>query len=917
MLKELSWYIETNRFSNLIDEIEEKAEAYRKARLDSLEETDQLREEFRYLCQWHMEKSGYRAGESSFIDVDAEFISGENLNRKALDVFEKEIIKAHMYQKHLWEFIGTTGSMTVITKTEMENNGQNYENYLPLEFKRNNEIKSPISNILSENPNSVPIYIYPDGAISTEYDRTKSRARFDTIKDKSGFDWSHKGWDPNYEIQKNDWHGEFDEAGTWTMVRKEEQNEDQKYAGAKFKQIPEIEILKDRDTGILYDPKYSLLAKFQRVYLLTNGDIYGAETTDTYGTIRLIKNAMNEMGITSIHAICGGKNKPTDISVAAIHKNNSIKNTDSKKNVQSDEKILELYGKLLGNTLEARASIKTEKEYAKIKKDLLKKQENVKTAKYGRKLAEKIETAKAGGVTGKDIVNAVMTGRIDVPISVFDEHDKTLTGLTDEEFSILQNYAVPDTKKQLFSTAVLNLLIERKTIASSGRSMQELFDIAYDDIVHEKKTNEILSIETSFSELCHNPEKMLVAETVEGGTVQQLLRAKENLPAQKSQELQERVNKAVDNVIRNFAAIRISTGFTPEEAVKLAAENVGGKDSDIFVPPSSGIVYKSQLLASGNSTGNRRIFSDIRISDFIEKVKLMPAPTKSVEIEKVIRLIKTEKKDISHISPSSFSLPNLLDPKERQKWYTTESFKETGMQEEEVEKLVVLEKERINEKRTSELPAILKFSRQKELDEKFGYSNRGSDSVPTETAIIARVVPATKSKNALETVTELNSLSSTELKKSSTETRIYKAATIDANGKIDRQIAEAVWADDISEKRSFALRQSAEKPSSVPSNRYSSKTTAENNGTQRNFTCSQPTENPLQKSEEELRLERMNANYEHDRAILAKSDPAFAKNQFWDVGHAEGSGEMSDRDMQKLCSILTDDRKIELLSGEL
>ena len=39
----------------------------------------------------------------------------------------------------------------------------------------------------------------------------------------------------------------------------------------------------------------------------------------------------------------------------------------------------------------------------------------------------------------------------------------------------------------------------------------------------------------------------------------------------------------------------------------------------------------------------------------------------------------------------------------------------------------------------------------------------------------------------------------------------------------------------------------------------------------------------------------MNANYEHDKAVLAKTDPMFARNQFLDVGHADGSGEMLDK----------------------
>ena len=51
----------------------------------------------------------------------------------------------------------------------------------------------------------------------------------------------------------------------------------------------------------------------------------------------------------------------------------------------------------------------------------------------------------------------------------------------------------------------------------------------------------------------------------------------------------------------------------------------------------------------------------------------------------------------------------------------------------------------------------------------------------------------------------------------------------------------------------------------------------------------------------------MNANYEHDRAVLAKTDPMFAKNQFLDVGHADGSGEISEREMQKILEKQSDD----------
>ena len=111
MLKELSWYIENDRFTGIVEEIESKAQQYSQALLTGTA-IEAAREEFRRICQWHVEKSGYKTSKDSFINPDLEFFDGANINREALNTFEKEIIKAHMYQKHLWEFMGTTGCMT-------------------------------------------------------------------------------------------------------------------------------------------------------------------------------------------------------------------------------------------------------------------------------------------------------------------------------------------------------------------------------------------------------------------------------------------------------------------------------------------------------------------------------------------------------------------------------------------------------------------------------------------------------------------------------------------------------------------------------------------------------------------------------------------------------------------------------------
>ena len=1016
MLKELSWYIEKNRFTEITEEIEEKAEAYRQSVADGQDDSDQRREEFRRLCQWHMEKSGYRNSDSSFIDVDSEFLSGSEINRKALDTFEKEIIKAHMYQKHLWEFMGTTGTMTVITKTEMASNGQKYEDYLPIAFKKDNKPKSPISRILAETPGAIPIYLYPDGTVSTEYDGTRSKARFDTIKDRSGFDWGRKGWDPNYEVKKEGWHGEFDEDNSWTMVREgHEQPDPAVYSGARFDRFPEIEILKDGDNAILYDPQYSLLSTFERIYLVSDGDVYGAETTDAAETARLIKNAMADMGIETISAVCGGRaGQKTSKSMF----DSKGKEKESGK-AATDKNILGLYRKLLGDVLSENASVKSEKEYAHAKEVILRKAEDERKSSHGTKLAEKIRTARNEGARGGAIISAVVSGKVNVPVSAFDEQDKKLAGLTDEEFSLIQTYDVPDKKKALFSTAVLNLILDRKELLSTGKPVSEFLDAAYEDIVLGKTSDETISLETTFSELCNNPEKSLKAEHVDEGVMKQLVQAKDSLPKQKHHEIQARVDGAVDNIIRNFSAVRMSTGMTPEEAVRLAARTVGGKDSDVFVPPASGIVYKSGSGRSsgyGNTDNDRRIFSDIKLSEFIEKAKSRPGITKEVELGKLIRRMGK----VSSVTAMPESLPNLLNKAEREAWYRTDEFKATALSIEEVERLAAMEEEGYVSMKSNSPSETRSYSTERELDEKYGHVLPG-DRIH-ESPVMARIVPATRSRSGQETVRRLeeehaSSESARHQEAGSPKSGDgpkFRAALIDASGRISRQITAAVWSDrllqdkygkEFNEERNAhgsvngnnssstsndseyaepleglngketslvnSTRTSAGKSSGTLEYRTSD-AVSHGNFKARNvpdaqtdlsfkgdavghwgvesghegFTADSVAKTPSSKparqknsgnvnedmpdaslnhagavvapeQEEAARLERMNANYEHDRAILAKTDPAFVKNRFLDVGHAEGSGEESDREIKKATQKLQENMLEKINSKQL
>lgn len=71
-----------------------------------------------------------------------------------------------------------------------------------------------------------------------------------------------------------------------------------------------------------------------------------------------------------------------------------------------------------------------------------------------------------------------------------------------------------------------------------------------------------------------------------------------------------------------------------------------------------------------------------------------------------------------------------------------------------------------------------------------------------------------------------------------------------------------------------------------------------------------------QQNQEMTKLDRINANYEHDKAILAKSDPLFAKNQFWDVGHAEGDSDNLDANIIKNIVSINSEEQLEKINSK-
>ena len=80
MIKEYNYYITTNRFSQIAEELDSAVRSY----ADSIgkDSEKELREKARHLCSEHLVKSGIRNKNNSFINIDTEFVEdGELVER--------------------------------------------------------------------------------------------------------------------------------------------------------------------------------------------------------------------------------------------------------------------------------------------------------------------------------------------------------------------------------------------------------------------------------------------------------------------------------------------------------------------------------------------------------------------------------------------------------------------------------------------------------------------------------------------------------------------------------------------------------------------------------------------------------------------------------------------------------------------
>jgi hypothetical protein len=650
MIKELSWYIKSNRFSSLAEELDGSVKKYAEANAAGTPQAAILREQARQLLQTQAVESGLKTEQNAFINIDAEFFNGTTLEQTKLDTFIKDIIKAHCYQKILWEYMGTTGTMTQISTTEMEKAGLNYRNYLPVAYKKTHPEKKPA--VPADN-GMVPFYLYNDGSISTAYDGKKAQLKFDTLKDNSGFNW-HENYNPNTEIKKDGWYGAFDVDGTWKKVITEEHSGNTGRNAER--QIQPLEIIRDGDSAILYDPDMLLLTPAKLLYF-NGGNLYGAEEGDTDATVNRISETLNHMGIASFGAI----------STGFYPKNNS-----------EQKKILEKYREILGSLSSAAMTVKSTRYVRQKKEENAAISVAIAQEKQGVQLQQKISGLIRTGNKGESVVTAALTGKASIPLSVRNSDDRHAAGISDKDYAVISAYCVPEEKEKAFSSAVIQLFLSWDLLKTSGLTRQELIEKIYQNIVLQTSETGMVTLEAPFEDIIDGKgleitgtapgtvpvmtdssavrrytETLAEKGLIPAGMTVPLQQAAASIPPQKTAGLQQQVNQAIANVMAAFTAIQTSTGMTPAETIKTAVKIVHGQTGEPFEPPVSGFVDQTR------KTQNRRVFSELSLSGIIERASRYRIAVKETETASLIHPDKTV--DVTFGSSGRQTLADSID----------------------------------------------------------------------------------------------------------------------------------------------------------------------------------------------------------------------------------------------------------------
>jgi hypothetical protein len=249
--------------------------------------------------------------------------------------------------------------------------------------------------------------------------------RFDRLEDKSGVDWK-AGYDPNGSIKKNGWHGEFDHSGIWVMVDDKEEEE----AAGKEESV-NIEIIRNGSSAILYDSGMVLLKSPLLKYVTDDGQPYGNLELDRGRMLAEIRETLKKMELKKIGVIGGIDPEKPEL-------------VDAYKEVLKELAVPGL------KAVDVKAVVEVKETYEREARERA-----VESAGVG--LERKLRTA--GSISGNNaaILASVTAGSLVVPLSVKEAEDGKALGLSEGEQKEISRIPVRAENKRAYETILCNL----------------------------------------------------------------------------------------------------------------------------------------------------------------------------------------------------------------------------------------------------------------------------------------------------------------------------------------------------------------------------------------------------------------------------------------------------------------------------
>ena len=591
MIKEYSYYITTNRFSQIAEDIDAAVRKYAESMVDGAKGDADLRETARNLCEEQAVLSGMRSQGESFINIDTEFFTDGELSEARLGRFIKDVIKAHGFQRILWEYMGTTGLMTEISRDKMREDGFEYIDYLPIPMRE----------------------------AESERQKNSITRNFMRLADDSGFDWS-KGYDPNYTVNKKGWRAGYDEEQIWTYHA---ENVPQAGVASGMGGAHGIQLVKTDCGCMLYDIGKILINPVILWYLASGDRLYGGEISDTASISKEIKTQLDSIG----------EKKITGIAVSP-----TVGKTEKKKLVAE-------YKRVLGDIISENADTVSADEAMSI---IAQKQDEQKCLHIEQEFSaiqEKIDVLEKAkpGITAGELRESLETGKASIALDISLSEDAAICGFTEEEYAAVRKSLEPleKTEQEKFKHACAVLGKEWNRYGKGGNSKAEyirkIYEYIYrgtdEEVCHEESLRDMLSLtqEAATTENVLADAEIYIPEENRETAREYLL----SVPGQKP-EVKHKVFSSLKAAVRSYAAIRGSTGMSVRELLDYAIKSCGGTlPRASYAPPAIG--YVTPGMRTSQDAGDRRIYIEEKVSSLVERLLEAAVPEKEVPVEQFIK----------------------------------------------------------------------------------------------------------------------------------------------------------------------------------------------------------------------------------------------------------------------------------------